>query len=169
MKNHKNNSLQDLIQKYPDHIIAIRAGCFYNLYYESARIISEIFGYKTYENRHKNFSRIATGFPEENLGVIVDELRLQNLKFVIVNDYEIIDINSEGKGINDNFENIYYEIQSKQKIKYLVVDINSGIIDKIDENSIFGYYFRGKKIGDFVTFLSPDNKMIELKIKDITS
>ena len=101
--------------------------------------------------------------------MIVDELRLQNLKFVIVNDYEIIDINSEGKGINDNFENIYYEIQSKQKIKYLVVDINSGIIDKIDENSIFGYYFRGKKIGDFVTFLSPDNNMIELKIKDITS
>lgn len=169
MKKYKRNSLQDLIQNYPDHIIAIRAGCFYNLYYESARIVSEIFGYKTYENRHKNFSRIATGFPEESLGMIVDELRLRNIKFVIVKDYEIIEINSEGEGINDDFENVYYEVPSKQELKYLVVDINSGIIDKIDANSIFGYYFVNKKIGDFVTFISPNNELIELKIKNIIS
>ena len=58
---------------------------------------------------------------------------------------------------------------SKQELKYIVVDINSGVIDKIGANSIFGYYFINKKIGDFVTFLSPNSELIELKIKDIIS
>lgn len=164
---YRENSLQDLIQKYPDHIIAIRAGCFYNLYYESARMISEFFGYKLYEEQHKNFSRITTVFPEQNLGEIVKELRLRKYKFVIVKDYEIIDINSEGEGITDNFENNYNERYLIEHLKYVVTDVNTGIVEKIKANSIFGHYFLGKKIGDKIKFISPNNENIKLEIKDI--
>ena len=131
------------------------------------KIINEIFGYKLFDKQFKKFSRIETGFPEQSLESVVEELRLRNLKFIIVKDYEIIDKNENGEGILPNFENNYNNKLTTKCSAYVVVDVDTGIIEKIEVDSIFGKYFINKKVGDTVEISLRNNHLVtELKVID---
>lgn len=82
-------TLTDLMRDYPDYIHLIYYGNFYNARYKSAYRMHDIFGYRVTYNAGYPF----TGFPSGMLPGVVKKLQNLNVKYIVVNNGEIIDRN----------------------------------------------------------------------------
>lgn len=83
----KKNSYRDLKSKYDDYIIIQKAGCFYDIRGEGAKLLSKKFGYKLFLDKS---SENKIGVPVSQIQKILDYIKQNNYKYVLTEHYEII-------------------------------------------------------------------------------
>lgn len=77
-----------LSEKYPNTIVLQVRGKFYNAFSDSAKILSEVFGYNLAETEK---GTLTTGFPIEGSENKFEYLKGQKISFVAVNKEEIVE------------------------------------------------------------------------------
>ncbi len=87
----KKGSYKKLCEEYPEHLILIKAGYFYNAYNESAEILGQVLGYKV---AALSGHTPVTGGPD--LSIIADGLRAANLSYIAFNN-DMIEDRYDGK------------------------------------------------------------------------
>lgn len=140
----KKNSYQYLRNKYNDYIIIQQSGCFYDIRDEGAIFLSKKFGYKLYSDK---VSEYKIGVPVSQLEKILDEIRKNNFKYIVSENYEIIEIYNNGISIidkvlkNNSVNDISYVVNNainennykfdrKQKYKKILDKIKNYILQK---------------------------------------
>ena len=71
---------QDIKSKYPNHLVIIRNGCYFEVFEHDAEKLSKMYGWKIYE-RQIGFPM--TGFPEDTQKIWKD-LRALKIPFIVV-------------------------------------------------------------------------------------
>lgn len=89
----KENSYGYLKSKYPDYIIIQKAGCFYDVRDFGAIFFSQVLGYKTYSDQSSNYK---IGIPLNVIYSALDFLIKSNYKYIITENYKIIDQYDDG-------------------------------------------------------------------------
>lgn len=77
-----------LSEKYPNTIVLQVRGKFYNAFSDSAKILSEVFGYNLAETEK---GTLTTGFPIEGSENKFEYLKGQKISFVAVNKEEVVE------------------------------------------------------------------------------
>jgi len=71
---------QDIKSKYPEHLVIIQNGCYFEVFEQDAEYFSEMYGWKIYE---RQIDVPMTGFPEDAKKVWED-LKNNNQPYVVV-------------------------------------------------------------------------------------
>lgn len=115
-------------EKYPNHLVILPSGIFYESYLDDAKILNMLFNYNIVNNR--------VGFPMKIFGKIEGELERNKINYIVVNkeenEYKIV----YKKRFVANKYNVYLE--KHQKIKPLKDDIDEiyhKLIDKLESDS----------------------------------
>lgn len=110
----KENSYRDLKNRYPDYIIIQKAGCFYDVRDFSAIFFSQVLGYKVISDSSSNYK---TGIPLNAIYSALDFLIKSNYKYIITENYKIIDQYDDGISVPNIEEHL--EEQSHKEIEYV--------------------------------------------------
>lgn len=152
----KKNSYRDLKSKYDDYIIIQKAGCFYDIRGEGAKLLSKKFGYKLFLDKS---SENKIGVPVSQIQKILDYIKQNNYKYVLTEHYEIIEKNDNGISIidkaidkkclpeeNSSNEKIERKVkyqESIDKIRNFILNKNSWV-DVREIETFLGLKRRGK-------------------------
>ena len=72
--------VSDIKSKYPRHLVIIENGCYYEVLYDDAQYLSNLYGWTVYERQHKV---PMTGFPDTSRN-IWDDLKSLGKPYLIV-------------------------------------------------------------------------------------
>lgn len=96
--------LISLERAYPEHLILVHGGMFYNAWHESAIALSLMFEYKL--NKSTKNGYVSTGFPVFALESMVEKISIFNVNYVIEKNNEIIYEFHNGNSLSEFIHNI---------------------------------------------------------------
>lgn len=131
----KVNSYKYLKLKFPDHVILILMGGFYNAFENSAYVLNKCFGYQV---ANSQYHMVQAGFPAYQLGNVLDKLEILSISYKVVDRFEIV---SEKSFCNNKFD--------------AVVKYSSNIAPKSQHKKPVNK--KSVAIGDIVTFVYEDS------------
>jgi len=131
--------IQTIKKIYPNSVILVKVGMFYNVYGRDSYILSYLFGYQL-----KQFQdTYMCGFPSESISKVMAKLENKKINYLIVdrrNNYDV-DEKIENGNLNEyekNFEKAKEYIKSKKHVekiyKYLLQNLNNrNLINNIEK------------------------------------
>lgn len=108
------NRYQVLCQQYPQHIVFLKAGRFYQVRNESAYLIHHLFGFRLYLSKDE----LCTGCPPEILNRIKDKVKQQQISYVILDQDVIEEEETYEQNGYTQYEPVF-EVMEKKRIEEL--------------------------------------------------
>ena len=112
----KKNSYSDLKHKFQDYIIIQKAGCFYDIREFGAVFLSKHLGVTLYSDKTSQYK---VGIPVKSVERALNIIKEANYKYIITENYEIIEQNNNGKPAvlnNLDTETLKYKINDDKDI-----------------------------------------------------
>ena len=103
---------EQLSEKYPNTIVLQVRGKFYNAFSDSAKILSEVFGYNLAETEK---GTLTTGFPIEGSENKFEYLKGQKISFVAVNKEEIVE--QYDAATENRYQSLFENVKEKSADK----------------------------------------------------
>lgn len=101
-----------LSEKYPNTIVLQVRGKFYNAFSDSAKMLSEVFGYNLAETEK---GTLTTGFPIEGSENKFEYLKGQKISFVAVNKEEIVE--QYDAATENRYQSLFENVKEKSADK----------------------------------------------------
>ena len=118
----------DYKAKYPDAVIFLKNGDFYETVGGEAKIAADTYGAATYEKELGGEKRIVAMLTYENLDAMVKDLSEENRQFKILEpekeigrDTDFLETEEEAKAIAENEKEPEFEAEEEDKVYYSVV------------------------------------------------
>lgn len=167
----KENSYQDLKNKFEDYIIIQKAGCFYDVRDFGAIFLSNKLGYSIYSDRSSQYK---IGIPEHKISNAINIIKDSNYKYVLTEHYKIIEkydvglsiptIMSQSKAKEQKYSNKF-----ENALFHNLDNAFEALQDIISNNNLYAYssQFFAKSLNINQNEIIVANENLSLQLKNL--
>ncbi|MBS7021159.1 MAG: hypothetical protein KH135_04765 [Firmicutes bacterium] len=124
---------QEYKEKYPEYIIFIKVGKFYEVYFEDTKLIHILTGYKISKTQN---GVEQVGFPTTSLSKVIKEISKRKINYILIEKDEVYKIVEKKRFQRNQYSDIKQQFYDVYQLQKRIYHIQETLLQHIHDHNI---------------------------------